>query len=185
MVKNTFIKKHTMYICICICILLIVMTCFILYNKNRESFDIAKPIKDTDYLEPVKKNITDDEWNILYNKINKTYPELNLTLDKLKGYTTNFLTKDEINYYLKNNKFPWSKHVTTRFTELMTSATGDTQSTSKKLDPVEMVNNMMRIYPNRYAYKEYIKSVDMKEDLTLDPYLIYSGEKPAPTDKAA
>lgn len=187
-IKNHFIKKHTIYliICICICILLIIMSWFILYSKNRESFEDAKPVKpvkDTDYLEPVKKFLSDDEWNILYNKINKTYPEFNITLEKLKEYA-NFVTKDEVNFYLTNNKFPWSKHVTSRFTELMTSATGDSES-KKKIDPVEMVNSMMKMFPNRYAYKQYITSVDMKEDLTLDPYLIYSGEKPAPTDKAA
>jgi hypothetical protein len=182
MVKTTFIKKNTiMCICICILLILMVMTWFILY-KNKESFE-EKVIKDTDYLAPATKPITEDEWNILYNKMMKTYPEFNMTLEKVKEYT-NFVTKEEINYYLKNNKFPWSNHVTTRFTELMSKDTGDSENKNKKkIDPVEMVNNMIKMIPNRYAYKQYITSIDMKEDLASDPYLIYTGEKPVPVEE--
>ena len=183
MTKSTFIKKHGIYLIICI--LLIVIICFCIYNTNKlnsEGFYFFGTIKDTDYLEPVKEIISDDLWTILNTKMNKEYPDLNFTEEKIKEYT-GFITKEEINYYLSNNKFPWSNYVTIRFKELLISDSNKDPESKTNIDPEAMVNNLMKNFPNRYAYKQYITSSSMKDSLTSDTYLIYSGEKPAPTEK--
>ena len=196
--KNIFIKKNHIYLIICICILLIGMAYFITNNNNntnnntntiktikREHFDVFAPIKDTDYLEPVKEIVSDDLWIILHNKMNKEYPDLQITEEKLREFT-GFVTKKEINYYLTYKKFPWSTYVTNRFKEMIVSTIStstDTESKTK-INPDDMVNTMMQNFPNRYAFKQYIKSPAMTESLTSEQYLIYSGEKPAPTEKS-
>ena len=181
MLKYTFIKKHGTYLIICISILLIVSLGFIEYNRYNtntlvvEGFD---DIKDTDYLEPPKDIISDDLWTILTNKMNKTTPDLNFTAEKLKSSYTNFINKEEINYFLDNGKFPWSKYVTNRFKEMLPSTVN-----GETINKDDQVNKLMSNFPNRYAYKQYITSPDMKESLTSIQYLVYSGDKPAPTVK--
>ena len=195
MTKNTFLKKNGIYLMIGMCILLLSIICLIANNISNsnsnsnnlntikmEGFNMFDVTKDTDYLEPVKEIISDDLWSILNNKMNKEYPDLEITEEKLKEYT-GFITKAEINYYLTNKKFPWSTYVKNRFTEMLIrtiSTSSDTES-NIKITPDEMVNTMMQNFPNRYAYKQYINSPDMTENLTSEQYLIYSGEKPAPT----
>jgi len=197
MIKNTFINKNGIYLMIGMCILLLSIVCLIANhsrnNRNRnnkhtsntisrEGFNMFDITKDTDYLEPVKETITDELWTILINKMNKEYPELEFTEEKIKEYT-GFVTKAEINYYLSNNKFPWSNYVTNRFKELLTTSDNSDTESSAKIEPDEMVKKMMQNFPNRYAYKQYVISSAMKDSLTSDIYLIYSGEKPAPTVK--
>jgi len=178
MTKNTFIKKNGIYLIICVCILLIVIICFVTNTKQtiRIEYFYSNDIKDTDFLEPVKDTITDDLWTILNNKMNKEYPDLNFTEEKLKEFE-GFITKEEINYYLTNKKFPWSIYVTDRFKQMLISSTGGDPNVN--LD--ELINKLNQNFPNRYAYKQYIKSPAMSDSLTSDQYLIYSGEKPAPT----
>ena len=110
------------------------------------------------------------------NNVNDT---TDFSLEKIKDLYTNFITKEEINYYLKNNSFPWSSYVATRYKELLPKKTNEQPNS-----PEEQVIKMMQYYPNRYAYRQYLLSPYMKESLESDAYLTYSGEKfitPTPT----
>ena len=189
--KFTFIKKHGINLIISICILLlIVITCvgiydFVIYNINKPRREVFDDIKDTDYLAPVKEIISDDLWTLLTNKMNEENPDLQIRAEKLKEYT-GFLTKEEINYYLFNNKFPWSTYVTTRFKKVLTTPSADSNTesneTTKDINPDEMVDKLMKNFPNRYAYKQYVTSAAMTDSLSSDIYRIYSGEKAGPVD---
>ena len=173
----TFIKKHGIYLMIWFCILLLILSCFIIYRPISEGF--ADIIGDNEHLEPITKIINDDLWTILFNKMIKNNPTLQFSASQLKEAYSNFITKEEINYFLQNDKFPWSVYVTNRFKELL----NDTVN-GEKVDIDEQSRQLMAIFPNRYAYNKYLLSPDMKEDLGKDPYMIYSGEKKLPTKPA-
>ena len=174
--KSIFSKKqrqnqtHTLtlplIICICICIIILI----VIINKYYEKF--TEPIGNYDYMAPVTESISDEMWQILYNKMNKNGATEGLSLDNMKSTYTKFVNKTEINYYLDNGMFLWNPYVKKLFIDFISSVK-EPQTTS----PEEQLNEMMRKYPNRYAYSQYLLSPDMKEKLTSDAYLIYSGEK--------
>lgn len=161
-------QTHTITLSIIICICIIIL--IVIINKYIEKF--TEPIGNYDYMAPVTESISDEMWKILFNKMNKNGVTEGLSLDKLKSTYTKFINKTEINYYLDNGIFLWNSYVKKLFIDFISSVK-EPQTTS----PEEQLNEMMKKYPNRYAYSQYLLSPDMKEKLTSDAYLIYSGEK--------
>ena len=101
------------------------------------------------------------------------------TFDTLKNTYTNFITKEEINYYLKNGIFPWNPYVTNLITiSIKNSISNSTNNETKNSNPDDILKDTMQRAPNRYAYSQYILSPDMTESIVGEAYLIYTGEKP-------
>ncbi len=160
-------QNQTIILLIIICIIIILI---VIINKYYEKF--TDPIGKYDYMAPVTETITDEMWQILYNKMDKlNVPEV-LSVDNIKKKYTNFITKTEIYYYLDNDKFQWNSYVTKLFIDLMSNS-----QDPSGISPEDSVKETMKIYPNRYAYNQYLLSPDMKEKLSGDAYLIYSGDK--------
>ena len=178
--KYSFLSKYNIYLIICVIVIFIVISYCIFYNPNIDSFkdsSNSSNISDTDFLAPSTDTISDMMWSILGNKMNKVNDTTDFTLEKIKDLYTNFITKEEINYYLENNNFPWSSYVASRYKELLPNKTNE-----QPYSPDEQLIQMMKYYPNRYAYRQYLLSPDMKESIESVYYLTYSGEKfPTPT----
>ena len=128
----------------------------------------ADAIADDKYLEQSVDEISDEMWQILVNKLNKANNTSDFNFDKIKKEYTTFITKEEIYYFLNNETFQWSNYVRTKYKEILPP-----DSTDEQLDQI------MKYYPNRYAYNQYLLSPDMKENLELPPYVLYS--KPTTT----
>ena len=167
-------KKNNINIGICLCIglLIIVISCIIYYNTFIERF--YSTVGNNDYLAPSKDNISDMMWTIIGNKMNAANDTEDFSLDKIKARFSTFITKAEINYYLDHGTFQWSEYVKNRYKELLPVGNEDYPILDS---PDEQITRLMTYYPNRYAYYQYLISPKMKESLTSDAYLIYSGEK--------
>ena len=167
-------------IAIVISILLIVITYIIIYNHNSIIEKFADSIGQYDYMAPVTENISDELWKILINKMKAVGVTELFSLDEIKSTYTNFVSKAEISYYLDNGMFPWNPYVTKLFTDFISTIKQEQNNS-----PDEIVKQNMKDYPNRYAYSQYLLLPDMKESISGDAYLIYTGEKPPPPKTAA
>ena len=184
-IKFSFDKNN---IYIGVVILLIFIIGYFICNKTSilSSFDGFTSDQETDkdkykYLAPVTEDISDILWTILVNKMKKVNPNEEFTFDKVKHDYTNFITKEEINYYLQNGIFPWSTYVTNIYKTFLSSGTEEQRKSMLTSDPdIEtMLKSTIKQYPNRYAYKLYLSfpDVDITVNLEDDGYLIFSGEK--------
>ena len=170
--KSIFIKKTIItplnfisILLLIVCIVCIVCIIYIICNPKIERF--KESIGDNQYLEPSDDEISDEMWNILVNKLNKVNKTTDFNFDKIKKEYTTFITKDEINDYLKNDSFQWSNYVRNKYKEMLPPDSTD-----------EQIDENMKYYPNRYAYYQYILSPNMKEDLKSSAYIKYSTPKP-------
>jgi len=162
-------------------LIIIFISLLFIYNyhsifKNSKIEGFFETIDKYDYIAPVTETISDVEWTMLYNKIIKDNPTTDLTIETLKPKFTNFITKKEINYYLKNGTFQWSDYVLNKFRTIF-----PTEINGEKINVEENIKNSMKAMPNRYVYNEFLMTPGIQEDLQSDFYLTYTGEKPVPT----
>jgi hypothetical protein len=180
--KKTNIKLP-LIIAIVISILFIVITYIIIYNHKPiiERFEEEEEsIGQYDYMAPVTENISDELWHILINKMKAVGVTELFSLDEIKSTYTNFVSKAEISYYLDNGMFPWNPYVTKLFTDFISNITQPQLGSTD-----DLVKQNMKDFPNRYAYSQYLLLPDMKESITGDAYLIYSGDKVLPSTTSA
>ena len=167
--KSPFSKKTsiTPFIFISILLLMVCIVCIVCIICHPKIEKFADAIGDTMYLAPSDDEISDEMWQILVNKLNTVNNTSDFNFDKIKKEYTTFITKDEINDYLKNDSFQWSNYVRNKYKEMLPPDSTD-----------EQIDENMKYYPNRYAYYQYILSPNMKEDLKSSAYIKYSTPKP-------
>ena len=186
-IKSIYRKKNTISlpISIFIIILLIISIYCIVYKSNQYPENFADPIGEFDFLAPVTETISDELWNILANNMNKVNDTQKYKVDKLKKDYTNFVTKDEISYYLENGIFPWIPHVKKVLVEaIMKNSKRSDSNTPQTISGDDIITRGTKESPNRYVYSQYLLMPNITENIKGDAYLIYSGEKPAPTKGA-
>lgn len=196
--KNTINNIKPSIIYISILSILIILSVYLIYNsyqnqyhnqyqnqhKNQHTYtsneDFADLIMNNfEYMAPPTDNITDELWKILYNKMINVGSINDREFDKIKNKYTNFITKEEISYYLDNGYFPWNSHVKKIITDFINESI--TNSGAPLVGTVEdLLNKQMSEMPNRYTYSQYLLMPMMKESITSDAYLIYSGDKAPP-----
>jgi hypothetical protein len=180
--KSIFNKKNIIHLLKFIIILLIIICFIIIYNLHQYQYPYeykyAEKFTDSigqyEYMAPPTDTISEEMWQILFNKMsangaNKDDDE-ELTIDTLKKKYKNFITKAEITYYVDKGFFPWNSHIKKIFL--------DTMKKNKIPDNInidDLLKEEMEQLPNRYAYSQYLLSPNMKESLTSEAYLIYTG----------
>ncbi len=192
--KSIISKKNTIkpqFICISILLILSVYFIYNTYqNQAQKQYQNQNPhssneyfanlmINNYEYMAPPTDNITDELWKILYNKMINVGSINDKEFDKIKKKFTSFITKEEISYYLDNGYFPWNTYVKNLMTNFINdSITNSGEAIAGTVE--DLLNKQMSEMPNRYAYSEYLLIPTMKESISSDGYLIYSGDKEPP-----
>jgi hypothetical protein len=199
--KFIFRKKNIIRIPLIIFIILLLICLIIIYNLYPYQYQYPYPYSYTEkftdsmgeyeYMAPPTDNISEEMWKILFNKMRDTGAnkedtkedtkdekdkdenedeDEDLKIDTLKKKFTNFITKEEIIYYVDNGIFPWNQYMKKLFLDSMKR-----NKIPKTINIDDLLKEEMEQLPNRYAYSQYLLSPNMKESLTSEAYLIYSG----------
>ena len=144
-----------------------------------EGFSLGTTSSEYDYLAPVPSDIvTDDSWEKLAEKYNTTQNVTTNTAESMKTILRDYLTTDEINSFIDNGIYPYDSYVTQSASDLVKSTY---QGSDFDADFSKMLEQWQKMFPNRYFYKLGLSQADAAKSPQPDAYLIYTGQKPPPS----
>lgn len=111
------------------------------------------------------------------------FPDTTLTAEKINQLKNqmnriDFITLEEVNYYIQNNKWPYGPYI-------MNYLTTNKQSLADKLknSPFKTVDNLQKVFPTRLFYKYIIEPTEIQISPPPLSNDIYMGRKRAPNEE--